>query len=84
MEYILKALLLITSLNEKEFGILKMVILSGSFGQELIDNPNQEENAEEGEDNSQITVINWTTDAEIYVLTRELYKVEETLFPPEE
>ena len=58
--------------------------VKGSFGQELKDNPNPEENAEEGEDNSQITVINWTTDPEITDPTRELYKVEETLLSPEE
>jgi hypothetical protein len=58
--------------------------VKGSFSQELKDNPNPEENAEEGEDNSQITVINWTTDPEISDPTRELYKVEETLLPPEE
>ena len=58
--------------------------VKGSFGQELKDNPNPEENAEEGEDNSQITVINWTTDPQISDPTRELYKVEETLLPPEE
>ena len=58
--------------------------MKGSFGQELKDNPNPEENAEEGEDNSQITVINWTTDPQISDPTRELYKVEETLLPPEE
>ena len=58
--------------------------VKGSFGQELKDNPNPEENAEEGEDNSQITVINWTTNPEISDPTRELYKVEETLLPPEE
>ena len=59
-------------------------IVKGSFGQELKDNPNPEENAEEGEDNSQITVINWLTDPEINDPTRELYKVEETLLLPEE
>ena len=58
--------------------------VKGSFGQELKDNPNPEENAEEGEDNSQITVINWTTDPQIADPTRELYKVEETLLLPEE
>ena len=58
--------------------------VKGSFGQEQKDNPNPEENAEEGEDNSQITVINWTTNPEITDPTRELYKVEETLLSPEE
>ena len=59
-------------------------VVKGSFSQELKDNPNPEENAEEGEDNSQITVINWVTNPEISDPTRELYKVEETLLLPEE
>ena len=58
--------------------------VKGSFGQELKDNPNPEENAEEGEDNSQITVINWVTDPQITDPTRDLYKVEETLLLPDE
>ena len=58
--------------------------VKGSFGQEMKDNPNPEENAEEGEDNSQITVINWVTDPQITDPTRDLYKVEETLLLPDE
>ena len=60
-------------------------IVKGEFNQEMKDNPNPEEGAEEGEDNTQITVINWTTNPEINDPTRELYKEEPTLeLPPEE